>query len=53
MNKEIVLGIVRHILTASGGVLVTKGFVDAAGLEQVIGGLIAIVGVVWSIVSKK
>lgn len=53
MNKEIVLGIVRHILTAVGGVLITKGFVDSAGLEQAIGGLVAIVGVVWSVASKK
>jgi len=53
MTKEIVFGIIRHILTIAGGALVTKGLVDSAGLEQAIGGVIGVVGVIWSIVSKK
>ena len=53
MTKEIVFGIIRHILTIAGGALVTKGLVDSAGLEQAIGSVIGVLGVVWSIVAKK
>lgn len=53
MNNEILLGLVRHILTAIGGVLVAKGSVDQSTVETVIGGIVAIVGAVWSVFSKK
>jgi len=51
--KDILLGLARHILTAGGGFLVAKGTIDAAGAEQLVGGLIAILGVVASIIDKK
>jgi hypothetical protein len=53
MNNEILLGLVRHILTAIGGVLVAKGSVDQSTVETVIGGIVAIVGAAWSVFSKK
>jgi hypothetical protein len=52
MNRDIILGIVRHILTIAGGVLVTKGTIDQATLESVIGALLTLVGVGWSVKSK-
>ena len=51
--KDVLLGLARHILTAGGGFLVAKGTIDAAGAEQLVGGLIAILGVVASIIDKK
>jgi hypothetical protein len=53
MNKQQILGIVRHVLTTVGGVLITKGLTDQAGLEALIGGLVALVGVIWSVLSKR
>lgn len=53
MNKDTILGVIRHILTFGGGYLVTKGFTDAATSDQIIGGVTALIGVVWSILDKK
>jgi len=52
MNKDILLGIARHILTALGGVLVTKGLADAPGIEAAVGALVALAGFVWSVIAK-
>jgi hypothetical protein len=51
--KDILLGLARHVLTAGGGFLIAKGHLDAAGAEQLVGGLIAILGVLASIIDKK
>lgn len=53
MTQEEILGIIRHLLTALGGVLVTKGVVDSGTVEAVVGGLLAIGGAVWSVYHKK
>ena len=38
------LGLLRHILTFSGGWLVAKGYLDAEQLAAVVGGIISIAG---------
>ena len=38
-------GIVRHILTAAGGALVTKGYFADTELELAVGAIIALAGV--------
>lgn len=53
MNKESILGVARHILTFGGGFLTTNGAISASELEIVIGALITIGGVVWSIFDKR
>jgi hypothetical protein len=53
MNKDQLLGIVRHGLTFVGGLLVTKGLMDAGMVEQVMGALMTVVGALWSVFSKK
>ena len=53
MNKEILLGIIRHLLTASGGVLVTKGLSDPASVEGAVGALVTLIGFGWSILAKR
>ncbi len=53
MNKEQVLGIVRHGLTFFGGVLLTKGLVDEQLWSEISGSLITLIGGVWSIVIKS
>ena len=53
MNKEKVLGLLRHTLTVVGGILITKGLVDETMLAELVGGLITIIGGVWSVLNKK
>lgn len=52
MNKDQVLGIIRHTLTFVGGFLVMKGLTDEAMVTEIVGGVVAIVGSIWSIVAK-
>ena len=53
MNWEMAAGILRHILTFGGGLVVTKGYLDEATMTQVIGAIVTIAGAVWSIWAKK
>jgi hypothetical protein len=53
MNKEQVLGLIRHILTFVGGIVIAQGLVSDALSSELIGGIMTVVGTVWSIVSKK
>ena len=53
MNKEQVLGILRHTLTFVGGILVAKGLVDESTFVELSGALITLVGGLWSVLVKK
>jgi hypothetical protein len=53
MDWSIVGGFVRHILTAAGGGLVANGTVTGSEWEAVVGGAVAIIGVIWSVVQKR
>ena len=53
MNRETILGIVRHVLTAAGGIAVTKGYIDESALVAGVGALVALAGVVWSVIDKR
>lgn len=53
MNTDITLGLVRHLLTTAGGVLVTKGLLTTATLDSTVGAVLTIIGVVWSVFAKK
>lgn len=52
MNSDVVTAVVRHILTAVGGYFVAKGAVDHGTVEAIIGGIVASIGLGWSIVNK-
>ena len=52
MNKEQVLGIVRHALTFIGGIFVIKGLATEAMTDEVIGTVITAVGAIWSFVKN-
>jgi hypothetical protein len=53
MNKEVILGLARHILTTLGGVLAGKGVIGASDVEVAVGAVVALAGIVWSVVDKK
>ena len=52
MNKQQILGILRHVLTFAGGVVVAKGWVDETLITELIGGIITLAGTTWSVVEK-
>jgi hypothetical protein len=51
--KDQILGLVRHALTFVGGIIVAKGLVDDILFQEILGGIMTLVGGVWSVVSKK
>jgi len=53
MKKEQGLGIMRHLLTFVGGILVMKGVVDEATFTEISGALLTVVGGIWSVLIKK
>lgn len=53
MNKEQVLGIIRHTLTFVGGILIIKGIASEAMTNEVIGAVMTAVGAIWSIIKNK
>jgi hypothetical protein len=53
LTKEQILGIARHSLTFIGGVLIMKGLIDEALFTEISGGIMTLVGSVWSIISKR
>ena len=53
LNKEKILGLVRHTLTVVGAIYITKGIVDETLVTELIGGAITLTSAIWSIVSKN
>jgi uncharacterized membrane-anchored protein len=52
-NKEKVYGIIRHVLTTVGGLVIAKGFISESIVQEVIGFVLTILGIVWSINNKN
>lgn len=52
-TKEVIMGVVRHILSSVGAAVATAGYVGEADVTAITGGIVAIVGLVWSIIDKK
>jgi hypothetical protein len=53
MDKTKIEGVVRHILTFVGGILVMQGVLEESVLNEVIGAAVTLAGVIWSIFAKK
>jgi len=51
--KDQTLGLIRHALTFVGGIIVAKGLVDDVLFQEILGGVMTLVGAGWSIASKK
>lgn len=45
--------IVRHFASMLGSYLVTKGLIDSNGADQIVGGLMAVAALIWSLYSKR
>jgi len=53
IDKEQVMGLVRHALTFLGGVLIAKGLASEGQIGEMIGAAATLVGTVWSVLTKK
>jgi len=53
MNKEQLLGVVRHVLTFGGGYLVSNGYINGSTLETITALIITIAGLIWSAKSPE
>lgn len=51
--KDMILGIVRHLITAGGVALVTKGVLDAATANTAVGAVMTLLSVGWSVYEKR
>ena len=53
MFKPTILALIRQVLTVVGTALVAKGYIQASDVEPVIGAVLTIGSVVWSVADKK
>ena len=53
MNRDMWLGVVRHVLTGLGGVFVTLGTIDADTANTLVGAAVTLGGIAWSVADKK
>lgn len=51
-SKDQWMGIIRHALTFLGAYLVATGITSEAMTSEVIGGVMTLVGFIWSVFSK-
>jgi hypothetical protein len=52
MNPNIA-SLIRHVLTAAGGFIVAKGLASADQVTEIVGAIVSIFGVAWSIFNNK
>jgi len=53
LGKEQFLGIIRHVVTFVGGLLVAKGNLDPTAIESIGGGIVALAGIIWSTMAPE
>ena len=53
MDKQLAIGsILRHALTTAGGYLVSSGLIAQSDVEPLVGGMMVVIGLAWSLVQK-
>lgn len=53
MTQEQVNGIIRHVMSGVGAVLIMKGVIDAETWVVVTGSVLGIASILWSVKSKS
>lgn len=53
MNRDIWLGLARHLLTAVGGFFVARGTIDADTMSAAVGAAVTLGGAAWSVADKR
>ena len=49
---EMILGVVRALLAALGGYIISKGWADQGTVDGLVGAVLVVVAGLWSIISK-
>jgi hypothetical protein len=52
INKEQLLGLVRHALTFVGGCMVANGILTESMSADIVGSCMALIGTIWSLIVK-
>lgn len=52
MNPNLA-SLIRHLLTAAGGFIVAKGLASADQVGELVGAVVSIAGVAWSIFNNR
>jgi hypothetical protein len=53
MTQEQIQGVIRHVLTAVGGVLIAKGLLTDEVWAELSGAALTLIGTIWSVIAKK
>jgi len=53
MLEPAILALIRQLLTVAGTALVAKGYVQASDIEPLIGAMLTIGSVIWSVTDKR
>jgi hypothetical protein len=53
MNAAAIGGLVRHALTTAAGAAAAAGYLAESDVSVVVGGIMALLGVAWSLYQKK
>jgi hypothetical protein len=53
INKDQFLGVVRHIVTFIGGVLVARGKLDVGSVETIVGFITTVTGLIFSFIAPE
>ena len=53
MNKEMIMGLLRHLLTFGGGVVAERGLASGQEVTAGVAAIVTIVGLVWCILNKR
>lgn len=53
MNQAQFLGIVRHVLTAAGGIAVALGYTTDSSASALTGAVLTMAGLAWSMWAKR
>jgi len=52
MDQAQALGILRGLLTALGGALVANGVINDGQLQTIVGALVTVTPIIWSVIQK-
>ena len=53
MLKPAIMALIRQLLTVAGTALVAKGYVQESDVEPMIGALLTIGSMIWSVIDKR
>jgi hypothetical protein len=53
MKRTIFLSAVRHFVTIAAGALATQGYIDGSQAEVLVGAVLGLAGIGWSVLEKS